>query len=206
MFKRKKKRWGTSLPPLPSLNLNSDDRRKRRKRMGKLIGKGWQGKVYLKDRSTVRKVYAFNPLSSRRRKVAREVEALSRLRRTGIAPKLKASGRNYLEMSFVPGKTLESKISDASPRRQRRYGRKVGKAIRKLHDQQVIHRDLHSKNIIVTRTGNLRVIDYGQARTRTRPLTRRERLKDINRVVKSTQQKNRGQSVDPFRSAIYASY
>lgn len=193
-FQRRKRRKILGIP----VTTNRDRKRK----ISRLLGEGYQAKVYRKNSGTVRKVYKLYPFSSRRKKVAREAEALLRARRTGVAPKLKGTGRNYLEMQLIPGQTMKAKIAGKNSRRQKTYAKRLAKAVKKVHSAQVVHNDLHSKNIIVTPRGRIKVIDYGAAKVRNRPLTGRERRKDVNRILKS----HSGRDLQPFRESFAKAY
>lgn len=190
---RRKKR--TFLVPNRKRKGRGSDRKRR-----KVLGEGWQAIAYKKDLFSVRKEYKRSLVSSRRKKVKQESAILKKLNRTGVSPKLRGTGRNYVDMEFIPGEMLEDKVS-GSARRQKKYGKRLAKAVKKVHKQNVVHNDLHHKNILVSR-GKVKILDYGQAKMRNRPLTPRERRKDINRILKS----HKGKELQPLRESFVVSY
>jgi tetratricopeptide (TPR) repeat protein len=80
-------------------------------------------------------------------------------------------GHHYFVMDFVPGASLETRLAQANgplPERQvLEWCAQVCDVLAYLHAQQpsVILRDLKPGNIMVTPTGEVRVIDFGIART-----------------------------------------
>ena len=72
----------------------------------------------------------------------------------------------FIVMEYVEGDTLENVIAgnalDAP--RMLDYSTQVCSAIRHAHDQGVIHRDLRPPNMLISRTGVLKVADFGVSR------------------------------------------
>jgi serine/threonine protein kinase len=73
----------------------------------------------------------------------------------------------YIVMEFVPGRTLRSQLAGgqkASPRRALRLMRDVAAALAYSHEAGIIHQDIKPSNVMVTPTGEVKVMDFGIAR------------------------------------------
>jgi serine/threonine protein kinase/Tfp pilus assembly protein PilF len=75
-------------------------------------------------------------------------------------------GRAYLSMELVQGVTLQQRLQggplpfDAA----RRYALEIADALAHAHESGVIHADLKPANIMLTRQGHVKVLDFGVAR------------------------------------------
>jgi len=121
------------------------------------------------------KVLRLGPGSFARRRFAFECEALGRLRHPGIARIHEAgihrsgpeSELPYLAMEFVEGgRTI---VEHADDRRLDLGARlalmaAVCDAVEHGHREGVVHRDLKPANLLVSRAGEVKVIDFGLAR------------------------------------------
>ena len=72
----------------------------------------------------------------------------------------------FIVMEYVEGDTLEDVIAGNAldTPRMLDYSAQVCSAIRHAHDQGVIHRDLRPPNMLISRTGVLKVADFGVSR------------------------------------------
>lgn len=74
-------------------------------------------------------------------------------------------GAPYLVMDYVDGETLTSRLHrDLDRREALRLFRQICEGVAHAHGQGVIHRDLKPDNIMLTRGGDLKVLDFGVAR------------------------------------------
>lgn len=177
---------------------------------GKILGEGINGKVTALSPFTVRKEYKPKKMEVVRKlldgKTApqREWDVQKVLASRGVAPQLRAKGIRHIDMERVYGRTLDSKLKHgkASAGIQKNYGKKLAKQLGKVHDAGVSHNDLHGENSIVGPLGGLKVIDYGWAQSKGRPLKIRERRKDYKRVLKT----HRGKEYDAFRQGFKSGY
>ena len=80
--------------------------------------------------------------------------------------------RPYIVMEFVSGQSLRSIISGSAPLPPARalgYAHEVAKALAAAHEAGLIHRDIKPENVLVTKEGQVKVTDFGLARTVSGP-------------------------------------
>lgn len=78
-----------------------------------------------------------------------------------------ANGTAYYAMEYVDGLTIAqyTKIHGKITSGQALFAAaKISSAFTFIHDQNIIHRDLSPDNIMITKDGNVRIVDFGNAR------------------------------------------
>jgi len=78
-----------------------------------------------------------------------------------------AEGTQYITMEYVPGEDLKSfikRVGHLPPRKAISIGRQVCEGLAEAHSLGVIHRDLKPQNIMVDKSGNPKIMDFGIAR------------------------------------------
>jgi len=75
------------------------------------------------------------------------------------------SGHVFIVMEFVEGRPLHQQIPpDGMPvDAVLLYGTQIADGLAHAHDHGVVHRDIKSANVIVTRTGRAKIVDFGLA-------------------------------------------
>lgn len=141
------------------------------------IGEGAMGAVYravdvMLDRAVA--VKALRPELSRQSELAErfraEAVALARLNHPNIAilhGLLSHEGQLFMVMEFVRGETLEQVIRDAGPmnwRQAAQLSASVLDALQHAHERGVVHRDVKPSNLMLSRRGVVKVMDFGVAR------------------------------------------
>lgn len=152
------------------------------------IGRGGMGVVFLAGRADGRfeRSVALKLLQPGRAtpadldRFANEAQLLARLEQRNIARLYDAGvedGQPYLVMEFVEGARIDRYADDArlSVRERLRLFMQVCDAVEHAHGNLVVHRDLKPSNILVTSTGDVKLLDFGIAR-----------LTDEDRVVDAT--------------------
>ena len=75
-------------------------------------------------------------------------------------------GELYIVMELVKGKSLRELSGDAGlpPESVLRYGVQIASALVRAHDRGIVHRDLKPDNIMITREGHAKILDFGLAK------------------------------------------
>jgi eukaryotic-like serine/threonine-protein kinase len=146
-----------------------------------LIGDGGMGSVWLAERADglfARQVALklIHPVLKSRvvtERFAREREILASLSHPNIARLLDAGfaddGQPYLALDYVVGTPLTTYCDDrrlSIPERLKMF-RQVLSAVQYAHTHLVIHRDLKPSNILVTKEGQVQLLDFGIAKLLT---------------------------------------
>lgn len=111
----------------------------------------------------------------------REVKALTILRHDAVATFLGGgrdpdSGGRYIVLEWIDGVSLEKHLEStgklAWPDFYAQIGKPVLDALVRASEQNISHRDLSTSNLLVTANGNIKIIDFGQAKISTVPIGR----------------------------------
>ncbi len=75
-------------------------------------------------------------------------------------------GHAFIVMEYVDGKTLSELIPNRGLplKLVLEYGRQIADAVGFAHESGVVHRDIKSSNIVITKGGRAKVLDFGLAR------------------------------------------
>jgi len=144
----------------------------------RLLGAGGMAEVWLAQRADgafTREVALKMPLLARLRRdlvqrFTHECDILAGLEHVNIArlydAGLSAEGLPYIAMEFVPGEPITS-WCDAHRlgiRERIKLFLQVLDAVRYAHARQVVHRDIKPSNVLVTESGQVRLLDFGVAK------------------------------------------
>jgi len=75
-------------------------------------------------------------------------------------------GHHFIVMELVEGKPLNSLIPPGGLRPELvvRYGAQIAAALAHAHDRGIIHRDIKPANVVITPSGQVKILDFGLAR------------------------------------------
>ncbi len=150
------------------------------------LGAGGMGEVYLAvdlklDRRVAIKVLAasFSSDPDRLRRFLREAKLTSALNHPHIAQIYEIgeeNGASFLVLEYIEGDTLRDLINRGPlPVSQVvKLALELADALAEAHSRGIIHRDLKLENIMVTRRGHAKILDFGLAKVQTpegQPLT-----------------------------------
>jgi eukaryotic-like serine/threonine-protein kinase len=149
-------------------------------RIKRRLGAGGMGTVYEAEQAHPRRMAAVKVLrhgfsgSSALRRFEYEAEALGRLDHPGIARvyaagtfDLGSGAQPWLAMELIDGKPLNAYVAETPVPRARKLELclAICNAVQHAHQRGVIHRDLKPANILVTPTGQPKIVDFGVARS-----------------------------------------
>ena len=140
------------------------------------LGRGGMGQVFLAEDTTLDRKVALKFLPEKlegdklaRERFLREAKSAAALDHPYICKIYEigeSDGTAYIAMEYVEGVTLQEKVA-AGPLRLPdilEIGAEIAEAIDAAHKKGIVHRDLKSPNIMVTRDGHIKVLDFGLAK------------------------------------------
>ena len=134
------------------------------------------GEVYLAEDTRLHRKVALKILPAelsgnkdRMRRFAQEAQAAAALNHPNIATIYEVGaheGTHFIAMEFIDGVTLGAKIHREPPelRKLLRYLQHAAEGLAKAHAAGIVHRDLKPDNIMVTRDGHAKILDFGLAK------------------------------------------
>src|SRR5213594_3394164 len=139
------------------------------------IGAGNMGEVYLAqdtrlDRKVALKILPADLAANRDRmeRFVREAKSAAALNHPNIAHIYEigeSDGVNFMAMEFIDGQTFGDVIqSETDLRKLVLYLQRVAEGLSKAHAAGIVHRDLKPDNIMVTRDGHVKILDFGIAK------------------------------------------
>ena len=101
----------------------------------------------------------------------REAQSVASLSHPNIVPIYdwgrSEDGAYYMAMEYVPGGMLKDRIKrdgTLGPGAASGVALQIADALQAAHERGVVHRDIKPQNVLVTRTGDVKVTDFGIAR------------------------------------------
>jgi serine/threonine protein kinase len=145
----------------------------------RLLGRGGMGAVFLAqdtalDRPVALKIPVFGGTltAGQKERFFREARAISALRHPNLCPVFdvdEEQGIVYLTMAYIDGQPLSALIQrgPVEPGKAVELVRRVARAMHEAHIHGTIHRDLKPANILIDKSGEPVVMDFGLARRAT---------------------------------------
>jgi Tol biopolymer transport system component/predicted Ser/Thr protein kinase len=166
-----------------------------RYRIEERIGSGGMGVVYRAYDPELRRSVAIKFVTTTgaagapdaRERLLAEARAASALNHPNVCTVFEVGetgGNAFIAMEFIEGQPLSQMVPHGGLPVETaiRYGMQIADALAHAHEHGVVHRDLKSSNVVVTRDGRAKVLDFGLARrieaelgdphTRTKPTDR----------------------------------
>jgi serine/threonine protein kinase len=141
------------------------------------LGRGGMGRVYLATDARLGRTVALKALAphllrdpAQRERLRREARSAAALTHPGICTVYaldEVDGVLYLATEYVDGATLGDEIRSGdrpSAAEILRTARELAAALASAHAAGIVHRDLKPDNVMRTRDGRLKILDFGLAR------------------------------------------
>ncbi len=140
------------------------------------LGVGGMGEVYLAQDGKLERKVALKILPAevackmeRMARFVREAKSAAALNHPNIAHIYEideADGYHFIAMEFIDGFTLREKIhrDQTELTKLLRYLQHVAQGLAKAHAAGIVHRDLKPDNIMITRDGHAKILDFGLAK------------------------------------------
>ncbi len=141
------------------------------------LGQGGMGAVYLAQRGAdgaqvvvkfLAAEQAANP--TWRARFVREAQVMQRIEHENVVAihAVEADGQHpFIVMEFVDGRSLEEELEERErfePLEAARIARDIALGLASAHTQGVIHRDIKPANVLLSRAGEVKVLDFGLAK------------------------------------------
>jgi serine/threonine protein kinase/tetratricopeptide (TPR) repeat protein len=145
------------------------------------LGVGGMGEVYLAqdtklDRKVALKILPADLAANqdRMRRFVQEAKAAAALNHPNIAHIYEigeADGMNFIAMEYIDGVTLREKMHQERTelRKLLRFLQHAAEGLAKAHTAGIVHRDLKPDNIMITRDGHAKILDFGLAKLIEQP-------------------------------------
>ncbi|OUM56164.1 hypothetical protein PIROE2DRAFT_33466, partial [Piromyces sp. E2] len=135
-----------------------------------IIGKGKYSVVFLCKQLSTQEPYAVKILNCQYKdmwEIEKEIlKSISHPFIVDIFQAFEYEDHNYIIMDFINGGDLYFHLSQYgrfSEIRVRFYAAEILLALESLHGRDIIYRDLKLENIMITREGHIKIIDFGQS-------------------------------------------
>jgi serine/threonine protein kinase len=140
------------------------------------LGSGGMGQVFLCEHQVMRRHVAVKVLPNRSddpvalERFRREARAVARLKHPNIvgAHDIDRDGKlHFLVMEYIDGNTLYAIVKRRGPMevvRAAHYVRQAALGLQHAHEAGLVHRDVKPSNLVLDRSGTVKVLDLGLAR------------------------------------------
>jgi eukaryotic-like serine/threonine-protein kinase len=132
-----------------------------------LLGAGGMGEVYKARDTRLDRTVAIKVLpapvahdSDRLRRFEHEARAIASLNHPHIC-QLYDIGPGYLVLEYIDGAPLRGPVAAPEAVRQ---AIQIARALEAAHDRGILHRDLKPTNVLITRDGTIKLVDFGLAK------------------------------------------
>ncbi len=144
-------------------------------RVTDVVGQGGMGDVYGGFDETLERKVALKVLNADQRldaeareRLLREARALSKLEHPNICrihDYIESADVDLLVLEYIDGRTLwDAQMEGTSRAEKLRIALAIAEVLITAHRAGIVHRDLKPENVMLTKTGEVKVLDFGLAR------------------------------------------
>lgn len=145
-----------------------------------LLGRGGMGEVYAGHDETLQRRVALKAIRAEHRldvgakaRFLREARVLSQLDHPSICrihELIETDDADFLVLEFIEGQSLRTAMRDGLDDESKMFiADRIGAALAAAHAKGVVHRDLKPDNVMLTDSGEVKVLDFGLARAVAAP-------------------------------------
>jgi len=140
------------------------------------LGEGGMGVVYKAEDTKLKRIVALKFLSPQslgtpeeKTRFVHEAQAAAALDHPNICTVHEideANGHTFIAMAYVEGQSLREKTSPGPLQVQEALSlaSDIARGLQEAHEKNIIHRDIKSANIMVTKKGHAKITDFGLAK------------------------------------------
>ena len=183
-------------------------------KIDKVVGRGGMGIVYKAEDTKLKRNVALKFLPSElmrdneaKERFVLEAQAAAALSHPNICTIHEIDeeeGKSFIAMEFIEGQSLRKRIKKGPLGINEALDTavQVAEGLKEAHKKKIIHRDIKSANIMVTDTGQAKIMDFGLAKIKGGAFLTREGT-TLGTVAYMSPEQAKGQDVDP-RSDIWS--
>lgn len=171
------------------------------------IGEGGMGVVYKAEDTKLKRTVALKFLrteivgsAEQKARFFKEAQAAASLNHPNIGTIYEideVEGRIFIAMEFVEGQDLLEKIESGPINIEEalKFAIQIGEGLTEAHEKGIVHRDIKSANIMVTKNGQAKIMDFGLAKTARDTMVTKEGT-TLGTVAYMSPEQGRGETVD----------
>lgn len=161
-----------------------------------ILGKGGMGEVYVGFDETLERKVALKAIQAKSRlkpqakaRFLREARVLSQLEHPSICQihdYIEGEETDFLVLEFIEGKNLHQAVAHKLNKSLKlKIAEQVAQVLVVAHGKGVVHRDLKPSNVMLTKNGDIKVLDFGLARfVESKPGRLKPKTKDESELLK----------------------
>jgi serine/threonine protein kinase len=178
------------------------------------VGKGGMGIVYSAEDTKLKRIVAlklirpeFTADREARKRFVLEAQLAASLDHPNICTVFEISqveGQDFITMAYIEGRSLDEEIESGPVDLEKAIdvGIQVADGLNEAHEKGIVHRDIKSANIMLTRKEQAKIMDFGLAKLTEGPgVTKTTRI--VGTVAYMSPEQAKGESVDS-RSDIWS--
>src|SRR5258706_8564350 len=140
------------------------------------LGEGGMGVVYKAEDTKLDRIVALKFLPQHlsasdedKARFVQEAKAAAALNHPNVCSVIdfqEVEGRHFIIMEFVEGENLKASIKRErlTPDQITGIGLQIARGLNAAHNKQIVHRDIKSDNIMISRDGQVKIMDFGLAK------------------------------------------